>query len=225
MSYSGDMSRASTDQVHSQIRADILGGVFEPGQKLKFAALSERYGASVSAIRECLTRLTEQRLVVSEPMVGFRVVPLSIEDLEDLTATRIDLEVLALRGAIADGGMDWESDLVAAHHRLERTAIVTTDGPTRVSDEWEAAHVRFHAALLAGCHRPRLLGMTDSLRDAAELYRRWSQPRDPERDVVAEHREIFEATLARKAKGAATALGDHYRRTADILEHSLVTVP
>ncbi len=219
------MSRASTDQVHSQIRADILGGVFEPGQKLKFATLGERYGASVSAIRECLTRLTEQRLVVSEPMVGFRVMPLSIEDLEDLTATRIDLETLALRGAITGGDMDWESDLVAAHHRLERTTLTTTEGPVRVSDEWEAAHARFHAALLAGCRRPRLLAMTDSLRDAAELYRRWSQPREPERDVAAEHRAIFEATLARTTKAATTALRDHYQRTADILEHSLVTVP
>lgn len=224
MGYSVTMPRASTDQVHSQIRADILGGVFEPGQKLKFAALGERYGASVSAIRECLTRLTEQRLVVSEPMVGFRVMPLSVEDLEDLTATRIDLEVLALRGSIAGGDMDWETDLVAAHHRLERTPLMAEDGPARVSDEWESAHARFHATLLAGCHRPRLLGMTDSLRDAAELYRRWSQPREPERDVAAEHRAIFEATLARKTKVATKALSDHYQRTTDILEHSLSTV-
>lgn len=213
--------RASTERVLSDIRAEILGGVFEPGCKLKFATLGQRYGASVSVIRECLTRLTEQRLVVAEPMVGFRVMPLSIEDLRDLTATRIDLELIALRAAIAAGDMDWESDLVAAHHRLEHTPLVADAGPPRVSDEWENAHARFHAALLAGSHRPRLLEMTASLRDASEIYRRWSQPREPGRDVPGEHRGIFEATLARDTKAATTALRRHYQRTAEILEYSL----
>ncbi len=217
-------ARASTDQVHARLRADILGGVFEPGQKLKFAALGERYGASVSVIRESLTRLAEQRLVLSEPMIGFRVVPLSVPDLHDLTETRIDLELLALRGAIAKGDMEWESDLVAAHHRLERTPLLSESGPSRVSDEWEQEHAAFHAALIAGCGRPRLLAMAVSLRDASELYRRWSQPRQPGRDVAAEHRAICEAALERDPEAAATALREHYQRTADILEESLAQV-
>ncbi|HWC24021.1 MAG TPA: FCD domain-containing protein [Flexivirga sp.] len=213
--------RANADQTHARIRADILGGLYEPGQKLKFADLGQRYGASASVVRECLTRLSQQGLVVAEPMIGFRVMPLSLTDLADLTATRIDLETIALRAAIAHGDMDWETAMVAAHHRLERTPVVTTDGPPRVSDEWERVHAQFHAALLAGCGRPRLLEMTVTLRDAAELYRRWSQPRDPQRDVAAEHRAIFEAALARRSKDATAALRSHYEHTAAILQESL----
>lgn len=207
--------------MHSEIRADILGGIFAPGQKLKFAELSERYGASVSAIRECLTRLTEQKLVVAEPMVGFRVMPLTIADLCDLTDTRIDLELLALRRAIEVGGVEWESDLVAAHHRLERTPMTAADEPGRMSDEWEHAHTAFHAALLAGCHRPRLLEMTESLRDATALYRRWAVAREPRRDGIDEHRAIMEAALAGDAEAAANALRRHYERTAEILSAGL----
>lgn len=213
-------TRANTGEVYDQLRADILGGVHRPGGKLKFAELGERYGASVSVIREALTRLVEARLVESEPRIGFRVAPLSLPDLCDLTATRIDLESLAVRYAIERGDMAWEADLVAAHHRLDRTPIVAAQGPQRVSDEWELAHAAFHRAVLAGCGSPRLIAMTDVLRDGAEFYRRWSQPQEPGRDIPAEHRRILQAVLDRDAEAAVHALTEHYQRTAEILERA-----
>lgn len=214
-------ARANTAQVQLQLRRDILSGAFEPGQKLKFADLGERYGASVSVIREALSRLDEQGLVVAELNLGFRVMPLTLADLDDLTATRIDLETLALREAIARADLEWESELVSVHHRLARTPLLTDDDHPRVSDEWEQAHIGFHRALLAGCARPRLLAVTESLRDAADLYRRWSQIQEPDRDVAGEHLRILEAALDRDVDAAATALAEHYGRTADILRAHL----
>lgn len=214
-------ARANTDAVHARLRADILAGVYTPGERLKFADLCERYAASVSVIRESLTRLTEQSLVSSEPRVGFRVAPLSLDDLRDLTATRSDVEGIALEYSVERGDVEWEARLVAAHHLLERTPLLADDDPPRVSDQWESAHVAFHAALLDGCRSPRLLCMTESLRDAAELYRRWSQPHDRDRDVAGEHRGILEAALARDAGLAVERLRAHFNRTAEILEQSL----
>ena len=213
--------RASTEAVHARMRADVLAGAYAPGEKLKFADLCERYTASVAVVRESLTRLVEQGLAVSEPRIGFRVAPLSLEDLLDLTATRCDLEGLALRYAVERGDVEWESRLVAAHHVLERTPLLADDGPPRVSDAWEAAHAAFHAALIAGCSSPRLLCMTESLRDASELYRRWSQPLEKSRDVAAEHRGILEAALDRDADLAVTRLREHFTRTAEILRARL----
>ena len=214
-------ARANTEAVHALLRADLLGGVHPPGSRLKFAALCERYGASVSVLREALSRLAEQGLVESEPRIGFRVRSVTIADLRDLTATRIDLETMALRSAIERGGMEWESDLVAAHHRLERTPLLTEDAPPRVADDWETAHARFHAALLEGCGSPWLLGLACTLRDAAEFYRRWSQLQEPGRDVAGEHRAILEAVLDRDTDTAVARLRDHYQHTADILERAL----
>ncbi|KQY56522.1 GntR family transcriptional regulator [Nocardioides sp. Root140] len=216
-----EKTRANTEAVHALLRADVLGGVHQPGERLKFASLCERYGASVSVIREALTRLVEQGLVESEPKIGFKVRSVSIDDLRDLTATRIDIETIALAYAIERGGVDWEADMVGAHHKLERTPMLTTDGPPRISDEWEDAHGRFHIALLDGCGSPRLLDIACSLRDAAEFYRRWSQTRDTGRDVACEHREILEATLARDSETAVERLRQHYQRTAEILETAL----
>lgn len=213
--------RASTEQVYALLRADLLGGVYPPGSKLKSTPLCERYGASVSVVREALSRLAEQGLVVAEPRIGFRVRDVSVPDLRDLTATRIDIETMALRYAIERGTMDWESDLVAAHHRLERTPLLTDDVPPRVSDAWEAAHSRLHSALLEGCASEWLLGIACTLRDSAEFYRRWSQLQEPGRDVAAEHRAILTATLDRDADAAVERLREHYQHTTDIIERAL----
>ncbi|MFM7045107.1 MAG: GntR family transcriptional regulator, partial [Ilumatobacteraceae bacterium] len=40
-----------TEQVYGSMRADILSGRLEPGARLPFAELTERYGASMGALR------------------------------------------------------------------------------------------------------------------------------------------------------------------------------
>ncbi len=216
-----------TEQVYARIRSDILAGHLTPGAKLPFAELVARYGGSTSVIREGLTRLVEQGLVQAEPQHGFRVVPLSITDLDDLTTARCELEGLVLRLSIAAGDLEWESAIVAAHHTLERTPMAPVpDGDTdegddsgALSDEWRAAHARFHNALIAGCPNVRLRTMASSLRDAAELYRSWSGRlgHDQHRDIPGEHGAIAEAVLSRDADRAVAALTTHLRRTADLL--------
>lgn len=203
--------RAHTGGVYERLRADILGGIHPPGGKLKFAELGGQYGASVSVIREALTRLVEARLVESEPRIGFRVASLSSEDFRDLTAIRIDLESRAVRYAIERGDMGWEAELVAKHHCLARTAFFIDQAAEHVSAEWELAHAAFHRAVLAGCGSSRLIAMADVLSDGAQLYRRWAQPQECRRDIASEHRRILQAVIDRDAKSAVQALSDHYR--------------
>jgi len=212
-----------TEQVYARMRADILAGHWTPGAKLPFAELVARYGGSTSVIREGLTRLVEQGLVQAEPQHGFRVMPLSISDLVDLTTARCELEGLVLRLSIEAGDLEWESAIVAAQHTLERTPMTAgagaDDDSGALSDEWRAAHARFHNALIAGCPNVRLRTMAASLRDAAELYRSWSGPlgHDQHRDIPAEHEAIAEAALSRDAHRAVAELTRHLRRTADLL--------
>jgi DNA-binding GntR family transcriptional regulator len=208
-----------TEQVYAQLRADILSGRLLPGARLPFAELIARYGGSTSVIREGLSRLVEQGLVQAEPQHGFRVMPLSIRDLDDLTTARCELEGLVLRLSIANGDLEWESEIVAAHHLLERTPFEVEGEPGALSDDWRAAHARFHNALIAGCPNVRLRTMAAGLRDAAELYRSWSGPigHARHRDIAGEHDEIAEAALARDADTAVAALTRHLRRTAELL--------
>jgi DNA-binding GntR family transcriptional regulator len=208
-----------TEQVYTLLRADILAGRLRPGARLPFAELSERYGGSMSAIREGLQRLVEQGIVVSEPQLGFRVVTLSAHDLQDLTVARCEIEGLALRYAIADGDLGWESQIVAALYELERTPVGTDLDEHSLSEDWTGAHRRFHEALIAACPNSRLRSVASSLRDAAELYRHWSKRAEgpSSRDTDAEHRGLVDAVLARDADLATQLLEQHLRTTAQVL--------
>lgn len=214
-----------TEQVFTSLRADIMSGRLLPGSKLPFADLTERYGVSMGAIREGLQRLVEQGLVVSEPQIGFRVMALSVDDLRDLTTARCEIEGLALRYAIANGDLAWESGIVAAFHTLQHTPIhdeaiddLTAAATTAVlSEDWTAAHSNFHEALIAACPNQRIRTTANTLRAAAEVYRHWStigdDTDDNPRDTDAEHQHIVTAVLARDTEQAVRLLERHLRAT------------
>lgn len=207
------------DEVYARLRTEVLAGRSRPGQRLKFPELIATYGVSAGVLREALGRLVSQGLAQVQPHQGFVVTPLSHSDLRELTAARVDLEVLVFRRAVEDGDLAWESRVMAAHHLLERTPLHTPDEQDQLSDEWAAAHADFHRALLEGCGNRRLLEMASSLREEAELYRRWSVSlgNEPDRDVAGEHRALRDAAMARDPAEAGRLLAEHIQHTADLL--------
>lgn len=197
-----------------------MAGRLAPGSKLLFADLTERYGVSMGALREGLQRLAEQGLVESEPQIGFRVMSLSTQDLEDLTTARCEIEGMALRYAITHGDLAWESAIVASLHTLERTPVDGAEGDL-ISDDWTAAHTQFHEALIAACPNTRIRNMASTLRASAEVYRHWSKIGDERggypRDITAEHHELVEAVLGRDTEQAVRLLEQHLWATARLL--------
>jgi DNA-binding GntR family transcriptional regulator len=210
---------SKAERVYAELRADILAGRLQPGERLRYTELCERYGTSMGVMRESMLRLAEQGLARGESQQGFQVTPLSKDDLLDLTVARREIEALTLRRAIDDGDVEWEAALLAAHHRLSRAPIIDPDDPKRLSDAWVAAHADFHDSLLNGCANQRLKSIAAALRDSAELYRRWSLPlgHESERDVGSEHTEILEAAVARDTNRAVELLDSHIQRTTSSL--------
>jgi DNA-binding GntR family transcriptional regulator len=206
-----------TERVYEILRSELLNGGLHPGQKLKMVELTDRFGVSQSVVRESLTRLTEQGLLIATPQRGFRVRDLSIEDIAELTETRIQVESIALRLAVERGDLQWETGILSAHHRLDRTPVTRDDGT--VSEDWATSHRDFHQALLTGCGNRRLESVVNSLRDSSELYRRWYWvlADDHQRDLAAEHRQLKEFALARDAGQAIEVLTEHIDRAPSLL--------
>src|SRR5580704_2078668 len=146
-----------TQGAYEGLRADLLACRILPGKKLKIQELCTRFSVSLGAVREALARLTSEGLVVAEPQRGFRAAPITAEELRDLTMVRIEIEGLCLRRAVALGDLAWESQVVAALHRLSRTPERVADDPRRVTEEFSQAHGAFHAALVAACGSQTLL--------------------------------------------------------------------
>jgi GntR family transcriptional regulator, carbon starvation induced regulator len=215
------------ETAYQRLRADIVAGIFEAGKPLRLEALRRRYGFSFSPLREALTRLQSERLVLSTALRGFSVAPLSREEMTDATETRILIECEALRRAMRAGDDDWEASIVAAFHalrlqveRLSRLSAVTEAAELFAMEE---RHHDFHRALIAACGSPRLVGLADQLYVETQRYRLPSlvgqAAGEERRDVSAEHQEIMDATLRRSDK-AVPLLAAHYRRTAAIIEAS-----
>lgn len=207
-----------TQGAYEQLRADLLACRILPGSRLKIQELCTRLSVSLGAIREALSRLTSEGLVLAEPQRGFRAAPISQEDLQDLTRVRIEIEGLCLRRAIEVGDVDWEARLVAAFHRLSRMPERAAADPARTSDEWAEAHAGFHMALADGCDSPWLLKLRSQLYDQSERYRRLSVPLTTEkRNIGEEHQGIVDAALARDADKAVALLSAHLSATTRIL--------
>jgi DNA-binding GntR family transcriptional regulator len=189
-------------EVYEQIRQDILAARLAPGERLKASPLCEQFGASLTVVREALTRLAEQGLVSFEPQAGFSVVTLDADGLTDLTDVRVQVENLALTWSIERAGLTWETGVVAALFVLGRTA----------------QHIPGDSGVL--------MEIRAGLYDRSELYRRWAQPVVREgRDVHAEHTAIAEAALKHDVAGATSLLERHLRRTAEILLTSGLIAP
>ena len=198
--------------MYGVLRAELLNGVLQPGQKLRMVELARRLGVSQSVIREALSRLAEQGLVVASPQRGFRVRPLSVGDVACLTESRVGIESVALRLAIERGDVHWETAVVAAYHLLKRTPVINDS--QFVNEAWVLRHSDFHRALIAGCSNRCLQDVVQGLRDIAQLHCRWywAFAGAPERDVTAEHRELKDLALARDVGPAIEALAYHINR-------------
>jgi len=209
-----------TETVYEAIRVELLNGDLPPGQKLRVVELASRFAASQSVVREALTRLAEQQLVVATPQLGFRVRELSIDDIGQLTEARVAIEALALRMSLERGDVHWETSVLGAHHLLDRTPVMKSDGS--FNDEWTVRHRDFHSALLSGCRNVHIEATAKSLRDSSELYRRWywALTDDHQRDLAGEHLQLKELALARDPDRAVEVLTEHMTRApAQLIEY------
>jgi DNA-binding GntR family transcriptional regulator len=206
-------ARTQARRAYQVLRERILVGALTPCARLKIADLAAELEVSPGAVREALSKLATDKLVEAREQRGFRVAPISLEELDDLTQTRIQIEALALRQCIARGGAAWEADLRAAHRALEAVAP---------GGEGALRHARFHDALVAGCGSPSLMRVRAGLYDLSERYRAFAlHGATTRRPVADEHAAIAAAALSRQPDVAVAAMSHHIALTAQLVREAL----
>lgn len=211
-------ARTLIERAYERLRDDIVEGRLAPGEKLRVQHLTDRYGVSAGTLREAITRLASDALVVTEGQRGFRVAPITIEDLEDITNLRVQIETEALRQSIRSGDEAWRAQLA------EAWAALSAEEPIHPERRpvWEQLNLRFHEALLSGHASPWTLRVLRLLSRHSERYRSYAMALPGAiRDVHAEHRAIFECAIAGQDARAALALEAHIRTTPDLLIRAL----
>ena len=129
-------------EVFARLRADIVGSRLPPGTKLRLEELRPAYGVRFSPLREALSRLAENRLVVAIGQRGFRVPEVSAQELMDIAMVRKEVEGFGLRLAVRYGDDIWQARLVAAGDEF---AKLQRSEKTIAEEIWESRHREFHA--------------------------------------------------------------------------------
>jgi GntR family carbon starvation induced transcriptional regulator len=212
-------SRTLANDVFEKLRADILSTTLPPGMKLRFDDLREAYGVGLSPLREALSRLAENRLVVATGQRGFRVPLVSVHDILDIAMARKQVEGLALRLSINYGDDAWEARVVAARHKV---TLLEKAGKNVAEDVWESRHREFHLTLVSACQSDCLLHLHGLLSDQFDRYRRLSaQSRLPNAPRSLIHQRILDAAFSRNADLAVKLLTDHIDEATKLIVNGL----
>ncbi len=202
---------------YQRIKRDIIFGDLAPGTKLKLDGLRERYQASMSTLRETLSRLASEGFVEAKDQRGFFVTPVSRDDLIEIANLRVLLECHALRLSIEKGDTDWEGNLVAAHHKLHLMEQKLLAGDDSKKEDWKRYDWEFHLAMIAACGSQNLLSLHAVLYDKYLRYQMLVLTYRGE-EAVEEHRQMFEEALARDIEASASTLQRHIEKG---LQHTL----
>lgn len=197
------------ESAYLALRQAIVTGELPPDRKLKIADLRKQFGFGAAPLREALSRLFGERVVVQHSNRGFYVRKVSAEDVEDLGRVRIQLENEALRDSLRRGDDAWETQLVAAYHSLR----LAEDRGTG-KDEIELRNRTFHDTLVSATPSQWLLDLREQVYSHHERYRHLSRSLGPSvRDTPAEHAAIFEAAMARDIEETCRLTAQHIKLT------------
>jgi DNA-binding GntR family transcriptional regulator len=199
--------------IYQHISARMAVGEFAPGQRLKADALRRDYGVSASTMREVLFRLACGGFVNFEEQRGFSLPPASVARLLEVRHLRIVVESEGARLSIAQGDMEWEARLNAAHHKLAHIEFKMRDAERQRENIaiWTRFDWEFHETLVSAAGSELL---TETLHGLFLKYRQRLVAIVGDygfrRGTVDEHKAILDAALARDADRCAKAIRDHF---------------
>jgi GntR family carbon starvation induced transcriptional regulator len=201
-----------TGTIFEVLREDLLSGQYQAGEKLAISSLRSIYQVGLSPLREALSRLAAIGLLEQESQRGFRVPKLTRAELHDIVELRVELECMAIGRALRHGDAEWESEVLAAGHRLKQA---NKEGVQLA--EWEKLHSQFHSILLSSCQSVWMLKFIRQLHDQFDRYRRKAPRNQIIRGTLdSQHEQLVTLALSRNEAEIRQLLEDHIRLSHEV---------
>jgi DNA-binding GntR family transcriptional regulator len=205
---------AERQTVAERLRADILGGVFPPGERLIELQLSERYDVGRAAVRAALVELDAQGLVRRETNRGATVRRISIAEAVEIAEARAALEGLVARRAAERATAADRKELKSLVADM-RAAVERDDKPG-----YSALNRRLHATLPRIAQHRVADDLIANLRDRG-VHHQFQLSLVPGRAAqsLSEHRAIVDAVVAADPDAAEVAMRAHLSSVIEALRH------
>jgi DNA-binding GntR family transcriptional regulator len=200
------------DSVTEELRSDILGGVFMPGERLIELQLSERYDCGRAAVREALVQLESEGLVERQANRGAIVRRVSIAEAIEITEARSALESLITARAAR---MATDDDRVHLKEIIaDMRDAVASDDAARYSD----LNLQLHHKLRTMSRHAVANEMVENLRNRA-VQNQYRLALMPGRQAVSleQHAAIVDAVVAADEDAAAAAMTEHLSSVIAVL--------
>jgi DNA-binding GntR family transcriptional regulator len=190
------------------LRAEILEGRLEPGERIRQEWVASACGTSRIPVREALNRLRDEGLVTLTTHVGARVAHLDPAELNEIYLLRESLEPIVLARSVPSLAADDHRELRGYVDEMERRA------DTRDPSRWVELDREFHLASYGGAHLPRFRELIEGCWNQTQQYRRaYAQLRGSYDLAHMEHRLLMEAIERRDVDEAVAISRLHIRRT------------
>lgn len=196
------------DDVYQSLETAILSGSIRPGERLVEARIAEELSVSRTTVREAFLKLETQRLIVNNPRRGTYVTRLSEADALDLGYARAVIESFAVTIGLAR--LD-EQDFATLEEHLAamETCTLPAELPRLIKID-----LAFHGLLAESAHSAQLMNLWSSLNGqiGALFIRGIENQHARTEDIVALHRQLFDAVRTHDPRVVQRAVLDHYVR-------------
>jgi DNA-binding GntR family transcriptional regulator len=187
---------------YDEIKAMILTGELEPGERLVLDELSQRLNLSVTPIRDALNKLEQEDLIVITPRTSHSVVKINAADAEDILDLRLMLEVYALQSA-----GDSLVNFPVAEFRELFLHVSQDDN----SKNFIIADRQFHSAILAISPNQRLPKLYSYLQNLIQVISAQAIKTQGRRaDANDEHLKILDAIEQHDIELSISLLKEHF---------------
>lgn len=219
-----DTTQPAATDGYRWLKNDIIRGVYQPDEKLRMSLLTARYALGIGPLREALSQLVAERLVTVINQKGYRVAPMSGQELLDIFDARANMEAMLVQLAIERGNDEWEAEILARAHLLSK--LESQEDSEQLLDEWDNRHQAFHTAIVSGCGSFYLLQMRQRLFDLASRYRFiWLRETvhsvEMLEDKHEQHQALLAAILGRDAVRASALMRQHLLTPIPIIQQAM----
>jgi DNA-binding GntR family transcriptional regulator len=196
------LAQAAADAV----REMIMLGELPVGTRIRQRELAMELRVSRTPMREALSKLASEGLVVMDPSGQAVVCRSSIEDLEELYEIRQELEAMAAGHATEHCRPEDVEQLRRIIGDIDRASS---------ANEWVRRNAEFHHALYRIAGRTELARLIDSLRVRTEVYVRMLVQSGSGDEAQRDHRDIVDALEAGDADAVRALVRKHLQHTCD----------
>lgn len=196
-------------QAASKLRAAILAGVFQPGDRLVEADLCERLGVSRPSVREALRSLEAEKLVAIVPNRGPLVPLITWEQAKEIYQVRLLLEVEAAAA--------FATRATAESIRGMQAALADFTKAEKAGDAVELVNAtsRFYEEILNGCGNSVIRDILNGLLARITFLRSRSMSASGRaKHSAREMKAILQAIQKRDADAARKAAVEHIEQAS-----------